>query len=98
MKQEAIQLRIIDALSDVAESDWDALLTPDSGPFLKYAFLNALEKTGCVGGNTGWQAAHLIIEDSKSRLLGAMPLYLKRHSSRGHFKYSFAPISEIRRN
>lgn len=89
MKQEAIQLRIIDALSDVAECDWDALLTPDSGPFLKYAFLNALEKTGCVGGNTGWQAAHLIVEDSKSRLLGAMPLYLKQHSY-GEFVFDWS--------
>ncbi len=89
MKQEAIQLRIIDALSDVAESDWNALLAPDSGPFLKYAFLNALEKTGCVGGNTGWQVAHLIVEDSNSRLLGAMPLYLKQHSY-GEFVFDWA--------
>lgn len=89
MKQDAIQLRIIDALSDITESDWNALLASDSGPFLKYAFLNALEKTGCVGGNTGWQAAHLIVEDSKSRLLGAMPLYLKQHSY-GEFVFDWA--------
>ncbi|QWE29598.1 GNAT family N-acetyltransferase [Polynucleobacter sp. AM-7D1] len=89
MKQEAIQLRIIDALSDVPESDWNTLLAPDSGPFLKYAFLNALEKTGCVGGNTGWQVAHLIVEDSNSRLLGAMPLYLKQHSY-GEFVFDWA--------
>ena len=89
MKQEAIQLRIIDALSDVPEGDWNTLLAPDSGPFLKYAFLNALEKTGCVGGNTGWQVAHLIVEDSNSRLLGAMPLYLKQHSY-GEFVFDWA--------
>ncbi|OZA11261.1 MAG: GNAT family N-acetyltransferase, partial [Polynucleobacter sp. 24-46-87] len=89
MKQEAIQLRIIDALSDVAESDWNPLLASDSGPFLKYAFLNALEKTGCVGGNTGWQVAHLLVEDSNSGLLGAMPLYLKQHSY-GEFVFDWA--------
>lgn len=89
MKQEAIQLRIIDSLSDIAEGDWNSLLAPDAGPFLKYAFLNTLEKTGCVGGNTGWQVAHLIVEDSKSRLLGAMPLYLKRHSY-GEFVFDWA--------
>ncbi|QWE21699.1 N-acetyltransferase [Polynucleobacter sp. AP-Jannik-300A-C4] len=89
MKQEAIQLRIIDALSDIAEGDWNALLASNSGPFLKYAFLNALEKTGCVGGNTGWQFAHLIVEDSNSGLLGAMPLYLKQHSY-GEFVFDWA--------
>ena len=89
MKQEAIQLRIIDALSDVPEGDWNTLLAPDSGPFLKYAFLNALEKAGCVGGNTGWQVADLIVEDSNSRLLGAMPLYLKQHSY-GEFVFDWA--------
>ena len=89
MKQDAIQLRIIDSLSEIAEADWNALLAPDAGPFLKYAFLNALEKTGCVGSNTGWQVAYLLVEDSKSHLLGAMPLYLKQHSY-GEFVFDWA--------
>lgn len=89
MKQDAIQLRIIDSLSEIAEADWNALLAPDAGPFLKYAFLNALEKTGCVAANTGWQVAHLLVEDSKSHLLGAMPLYLKQHSY-GEFVFDWA--------
>ena len=89
MKQDAIQLRIIDSLSEIAEADWNALLALDAGPFLKYAFLNALEKTGCVGANTGWQVAHILVEDSKSHLLGAMPLYLKQHSY-GEFVFDWA--------
>jgi predicted N-acyltransferase len=89
LKQDAIQLRIIDSLSEIAEADWNALLALDAGPFLKYAFLNALEKTGCVGANTGWQVAHILVEDSKSHLLGAMPLYLKQHSY-GEFVFDWA--------
>ena len=89
MKQDAIQLRVIQSLSDIAEADWNALLSPDAGPFLKYEFLNALEITGCVGANTGWQVAHLLVEDSNSRLLGAMPLYLKQHSY-GEFVFDWA--------
>ncbi|WP_254598256.1 GNAT family N-acetyltransferase [Polynucleobacter arcticus] len=69
--------------------DWNTLLAPDAGPFLSYAFLNTLEITGCVGGNTGWQVAHLLVEDSESRLLGAMPLYLKQHSY-GEFVFDWA--------
>jgi predicted N-acyltransferase len=89
LKQGAIQLRVIDSLSEITEDDWNALLKPDAGPFLKYAFLSALENTGCVGGNTGWQVAHLLVEDSESNLLGAMPLYLKQHSY-GEFVFDWA--------
>lgn len=89
MKQGAIQLRVINSLSDITESAWNDLLSPNAGPFLKYAFLNALEKTACVGGNTGWQVAHLLVEDSDSNLLGAMPLYLKQHSY-GEFVFDWA--------
>lgn len=89
MKQDAIQLRVINSLSEITEESWNALLTPDAGPFLKYIFLNALEKTACVGGNTGWQIAHLLAEDSESRLLGAIPLYLKQHSY-GEFVFDWA--------
>lgn len=89
MKHGAIQLRVIDSLSEIAEGAWNDLLSPNAGPFLKYAFLNSLEKTACVGGNTGWQVAHLLVEDSESNLLGAMPLYLKRHSY-GEFVFDWA--------
>jgi len=89
LKQDAIQLRVIQSLSEIGEDAWDALLTTDAGPFVKYAFLNALEKTACVGGNTGWQVAHLLVEDTNSKLLGAMPLYLKQHSY-GEFVFDWA--------
>jgi predicted N-acyltransferase len=83
------QLRVIPRISDVDEAHWNALLAPESGPFVKYAFLDALEKTGCVGGNTGWQIAHLLIETQHSELVGAMPLYLKNHSY-GEFVFDWA--------
>ena len=89
MKQDAIQLRVIQSLSEISAVERNALLAPDAGPFLKYAFLNTLEKTGCVGGKTGWQVAHLLAEDAESRLLGAMPLYLKQHSY-GEFVFDWA--------
>ncbi|MBU3594398.1 N-acetyltransferase [Polynucleobacter sp. 71A-WALBACH] len=89
MIQNAIQLRVIHSLSEISEVDWNALLALDAGPFLKYAFLNTLEKSGCVGGKTGWQVAHLLAEDAESRLLGAMPLYLKQHSY-GEFVFDWA--------
>ncbi len=89
MNQDAHQLRVIQSISDVNESNWNALLSPDAGPFLRYEFLNTLEQTACVGGNTGWQVAHLLVENAQSEIVGAMPLYLKQHSY-GEFVFDWA--------
>jgi predicted N-acyltransferase len=85
---DTFQLEILDRLSDIPASDWNALLPIDAGPFLRHEFLSALEETGCVGGITGWQVAHLILKDSQ-KLLGAMPLYLKQHSY-GEFVFDWS--------
>jgi predicted N-acyltransferase len=66
-------------LSDLAASAWDALL-PTAQPFLRHAFLAALEDSGSVGGRSGWQPAHRLWLDDRERPLAALPAYLKRHS------------------
>lgn len=81
-------LEILDRLSDVSAADWNALLRADAGPFLKHEFLSALEETGCVGGKTGWQAAHLVLKQ-ENQLVGALPLYLKQHSY-GEFVFDWS--------
>jgi len=91
---DTFQLEILDRLSDVSASEWNALLPQDAGPFLRHEFLSALEETGCVGGNTGWQVAHLVLKDGQ-KLLGAMPLYLKQHSYGEYvFDWSWAQAYE----
>ena len=85
---DSLQLEILDRLCDIPASEWNALLPQDAGPFLRHEFLSALEETGCVGGNTGWQVAHLILKDGQ-KLLGAMPLYLKQHSY-GEFVFDWS--------
>jgi len=89
LKADSYQLEIIPGLAQVDAGQWNALLSPDSTPFLKYEFLNALEEAGCVGGETGWQVAHLIVKDSSSVIVGAMPMYLKQHSY-GEFVFDWA--------
>lgn len=66
-------------LSDLAASAWDALL-PTAQPFLRHAFLAALEDSGSVGGRSGWQPAYRLWIDDRERPLAALPAYLKRHS------------------
>jgi len=73
----SLQVEITAGICDLDPVSWDALT--DGSPLLSHAFLSALEKTGCVGPGTGWQACPLLVKDG-SRLLGAMPLYVKSHS------------------
>jgi len=84
-----MSLQIAHGLNQVAEKDWDALL-PDNQPFLRHAFLSALEDSQSVCEQTGWQPAHrLWVENGK--LLAALPAYHKQHSSGEYvFDYQWA--------
>lgn len=70
-------LKIHHHLAELSPTQWDALRGTDN-PFISYAFLAALEQTGCVGLNTGWRPLHLALYEEQ-QLLAAMPLYLKAH-------------------
>lgn len=49
-------------------------------PFMRHAFLTALEDSGSVGPGTGWSPAPIVIEGVNGRLAAALPAYLKSHS------------------
>ena len=69
----------VERIAAVPAAEWDALDTTGH-PFVRHAFLSALEITGCVGGDTGWSPHHLVLRDDGGRLLGAVPAYEKQHS------------------
>jgi hypothetical protein len=75
-----LKAEVIDRIDKVAARDWDAL-DPTGHPFSKHAFLDALEATGCVGSESGWIPAHLVVREADSgQLVGAVAQYLKAHS------------------
>jgi predicted N-acyltransferase len=55
-------------------------------PFLAHSFLSALEISKSVGGRTGWQPQHLLVQAADGTLLAAAPCYLKSHS-RGEYVF-----------
>jgi predicted N-acyltransferase len=71
--------RVLERVDEVDRDAWNAL-EGTRQPFLRHEFLSALERTRCVGGETGWQPRHLTVHDAAGRLAGAMPLYVKHHS------------------
>jgi predicted N-acyltransferase len=82
-----IEARFHPAIDQLPADAWDALRA-DTNPFVSHAFLAALEQSGCILPDWGWQAHHLgLYEDG--RLLAAVPLYLKGNSH-GEFVFDFS--------
>lgn len=89
-----MRVDVIESLNDVAPAAWDALVSDDH-PFLRHAFLSALERTGCVGGDSGWQPQFLLARRNGA-LVGAAPLYSKDHSY-GEYVFDWAWASAYAR-
>jgi predicted N-acyltransferase len=76
---QSVTVRALERIDQVEARSWNELAGAEQ-PFLRHEFLSALEHQRCVGGDTGWQPRHLVVQDSCGRLTGAMPLYVKQHS------------------
>jgi predicted N-acyltransferase len=91
---QPISVRIASAVSDLPAEQWDAL-TEGGNPFMRHAFLAALESSGSVGGWSGWTPMPLAIDRDDGRLAAALPAYLKQHSQGEYvFDHSWADAWE----
>lgn len=74
-----VTAKAINAIKDIGPADWDSC-AGDGNPFTAYAFLSALEDSGCVAPETGWAPYHVVAEDADGRIVGCAPAYAKSHS------------------
>jgi len=74
-----VRLSVVERISDISPSDWSRL-DPGRSPFMELPFLQALERSGSVGGHTGWQPLFLTARGDDGVLLGAVPAFIKSHS------------------
>ncbi len=87
-----LEIKILDKISKLDPEAVNAL--GDGDPFARYEFYDALEKSGSVGEDTGWQVLHLAGFDGDA-LVGFMPLYAKSHSFGEYvFDHAFADAYE----
>ena len=80
---DGLCLRVLGSLNNVAAADWDACANPQGvpyNPFVRHAFLLALEESGSAIADTGWFSQHIAVENAEGEIVAAMPLYLKNHS------------------
>ena len=80
-----LHVTVLTSLDQITERDWDACANPQGAtlrpvdPFTTYRFLSALEKSGSVGGRSGWDPRYLTVYES-GQLIACAPLYGKYHS------------------
>ncbi|MDY6828689.1 MAG: GNAT family N-acetyltransferase [Pseudomonadota bacterium] len=74
-----MNLDLVTHIEDVPSAQWNGL-TGTAYPFLRHEFLSALEASGAVCPDTGWQPLHVRVRSDTNELLALLPLYLKGHS------------------
>ena len=87
------------SLSAIPAQDWDACANPPGqphNPFVRHAFLHALEKSGSAVGETGWLGQHLQLRQDSGETLAVMPCYLKNHSQ-GEYVFDYGWADAIHR-
>ena len=67
------------SISEIPEQRWHELVGEDAIPFYRWDWLDALERSGSIVPDQGWQPLHLAIWRGDCPIAVA-PLYLKGHS------------------
>lgn len=80
-----IELRTHPSIRELDPAAWDALLAPSFVPHMSWAFLDALEATGCVQPEVGWLPQHLSLHRD-GELVAVAPAYVKGNSE-GEFVF-----------
>ncbi len=83
----SLRVEVLDDLREIDADDWDNCAGSEN-PFLRHAFLLAMEKHGCVGNGTAWRPQHLVVYRG-DQFVGATPLYLK-FDSYGEYVFDWA--------
>ena len=65
MTENDYVIEVHPGVAAVDGADWDALLAAQAEPtpFMRHAYLLAMEASGSVGGDTGWQPATLTVRE-----------------------------------
>jgi predicted N-acyltransferase len=83
----AIDIEIVESIEEISSVEWNKLTEHRAYPFVSHEFLSCLEQHHCLTSN-GWYPRHLLAWQG-TRLLGAMPLYLKTNSY-GEFVFDWS--------
>lgn len=85
MTEKPIITRVFTTVQEIDATQWDALLAQQATPtpFMRHAYLAALQTSGSATPETGWGAHFITLWRATSdgeQLVAACPLYVKSHS------------------
>ncbi len=98
MTKAVYVIKVCDDLSQIDATQWDSLLhqQAEPTPFMRHAYLHALQASGSAVAGTGWKACFLTLHED-STLVGACALYAKSHSY-GEYVFDWAWADAYRRH
>jgi hypothetical protein len=82
------ELRTHATIRDLGRETYERLLPPGRPPFMSFTWLDALERTGCVGEDKGWLPQHISLHQD-GECIAAAPAYVKTNSE-GEFVFDYA--------
>ena len=94
-----MSVRLADGVAGIGAKAWNSCANPDGlsdpHPFTRFEFFESLEASGSASARTGWQPAHLVLEEDGA-IKGILPAYLKNHSQ-GEYVFDHAWADALER-
>lgn len=96
-----VEVSLLPGFAAIAADEWDACACPEAAtgrpldPFTTHRFLMALERSGSVGPQTGWDPRPLAVR-AEGRTVAVAPLFVKSHSQ-GEYIFDHAWADALER-
>ncbi len=82
-----LEIDIFPRIRDIDPAVWNGI-AGTTYPFLRHEFLAALEQSGSVGADAGWEPCHVLVQEN-GVVVALMPMYTK-HNSYGEYVFDWA--------
>ena len=76
--KDDFKISIFNSISSLDKKLYNDIVDSEN-PFLEYEFLEALEKSDCVGPHSTWNPRYIVLTD-KDKIIGAITSYIKLDS------------------
>ncbi|HKY38597.1 MAG TPA: GNAT family N-acetyltransferase [Polyangiaceae bacterium] len=86
--ESSFELRTHASMRALGQGTYESVLAAERPPFLSFAWLDALERTGCVGEDRGWLPQHISLHEH-GECVAVAPAYVKTNSE-GEFVFDYA--------
>jgi predicted N-acyltransferase len=83
-----VAARLVDGVRAIPAEQWDAC-AGTGNPFVRHAFLAALEESASTGGRSGWQPIPIVVDGADGTPAAVAPAYAKSHSQ-GEYVFDHA--------